>query len=208
MTDGLIILEIFFITLGMFFFGLVFRHIFGLNKEGMEKYREKAKQIQERMKNAQLVGDARMMQETQRDSMELTKEMMKKQFVPLCLRCVIFLGIFALLGAIFAPYSSGLIIFIPIFGNIFGTGWAAVYILFSLGFSLIYFISKKIYEKLTGKQTKSITGDMMDMLSPDQSAKYDIMDYSTKKSSEIKKASQKSTNNMKKGDNWKDKIDS
>lgn len=211
MAVGGIILQIFFITLGMFLIGLLFNHFFGLNREEMSKLQEKARNIQERMKNAQLIGDPQMMQQIQSESMELTKDMMKKQMVPLCVRCVIFLGIFALLGLIYAPYNSGLLPFkVPLFGD----GWVAIYILFSLSFSLIYFVSKYIYRKVTGKQKTSLTGGMMQMLSPNQDTSSEIMDYSaasrpeTLGSTKISTEQKPETEKLKKKDNWKDKLDS
>lgn len=205
MAEGLIIIQIMFITLGMFFLGLLYNHFFGINREEMEKYQEKAKKIQERMRNAQLIGDPQLMQQIQRESMEITKDVMKKQFVPLCVRCFIFLGIFAILGAIYAPYSSGLLLFpIPLFGS----GWAAIYLLFSLGFSLIYFILKKVYQKATGKETKKpgLTGDMMNMLSPSQNSTSEIIDYSEATLNE-RETEKNTKSSEKKGESWKDKLD-
>ncbi|TFF96058.1 MAG: DUF106 domain-containing protein [Promethearchaeota archaeon] len=211
MVDGGIILQIFFITLGMFSVGLLFNHFFGLNREEMSKLQEKARNLQERMKNAQLMGDPQMMQQIQSESMELTKDMMKKQMVPLCVRCVIFLGIFALLGLIYAPYDTGILPFkVPLFGD----GWVAIYILFSLSFSLIYFVSKYIYRKISGKQKTSLTGGMMQMLSPHQDANSEIMDYSAAFRPENERSKNISTNKkeeseeIKKKDSWKDKLDS
>ncbi|TXT64451.1 MAG: conserved membrane protein of unknown function [Promethearchaeota archaeon] len=207
MADGGIILQIFFITLGMFAVGLIFNKIFGLNREEIRKIQEKAKNIQERMRNAQLVGDARMMQQIQQDSMELTKEMMKKQFIPLCARCILFLGIFAVLGLIYSPYNEGLLPFPILF---FGTGWVAIYLLFSLGISLTYFVGKKLYQKATGKESKGpgLTGEMMNMLSPNQDTTSEIMDYSKAISPDERKEQEGESNALKKKDSWKEKLDS
>jgi len=161
MANEDIILQIMFITIGMVVVGMILNKIFGLNAEKIKEMREKALNVQERMKTIQLTGDRQQMLEIQRESMQITKEMMKKQLVPTCIRCIIFLGIFAIIGFIYADYSSGLLPF-PIL--IFGDGWVAIYFLFSIAFSLIIWGVKKLYKKFTGKEdtmrraSREITG--------------------------------------------------
>jgi len=150
MANEEIIIQIMFITLAMVGLGEILNRVMGLNMDTAREIREKSKNLQERMKAAKLTGDSQSMFELQQESMTLTKLMMKKQMVPSCVRCFIFMGIFYLIGAIYANYAEGLLPF-PIF---FGTGWFAVYFLFSISFSLILYGLKRLYRKLTGKEDK------------------------------------------------------
>jgi hypothetical protein len=151
MANEEIIIGIMFITLAMVGVSELLNKLMGVNKESARELREKSKSLQERMKAAQLTGNAQIMQDLQRESMELTKIMMKKQMIPSCVRCFIFMGLFAVFGTIYAGYVEGLLPF-PIL--IFGSGWFAVYFLFSITFSLILYGFKRLYRKLTGKEVK------------------------------------------------------
>jgi hypothetical protein len=104
------------------------------------------------------------MLELQQESMELSKQMLKKQMIPSCVRCAIFIGIFAVLGAVYVDHADGLLPF-PI---LFGTGWFTVYFLFSITFSLIFYGFKRLYRKLTGKEVKRKGGlrEILGGLSP------------------------------------------
>lgn len=155
-------LQILLISLGMVVFGLVFNYIFGLTGTKMKEMREKARNLQERLKNAQMIGDPRMMQEVQMEAMSLTKDMLKRQFIPLCIRCFLFIGIFIGLSFVYSDYNSGLLPFnIPLIGD----GWFALYFLFSLAFSLLFYLIRFIYKKVTGKDKASVAKEMMDMFS-------------------------------------------
>lgn len=162
MSNGDVILQIMLITLGMIAFGYIFNKLLGISGESARELRDKAMNLQERMRNAQLVGDHQSMQELQQESMELTKDMLKKQMVPTCIRCIIFLVIFSILSVIYSDYSSGLLPF-PILW--FGDGWVSLYFLFSIGFSLLIYVVKKIYRKATGKEKKKggMLSDLMGM---------------------------------------------
>ncbi len=151
MANEEIIIQIMLITLVMVGVGEILNRIMGVKSDAVRELREKSINLRERMKTAQLTGNAQIMLELQRESMELTKIMMKKQMIPSCVRCLIFLGIFAVLNVVYAEYAEGLLPF-PIL--VFGTGWWAVYILFSLTFSLILYGFKRLYRKLTGKEVK------------------------------------------------------
>jgi len=151
MANEEIIIGIMFITLAMIAVGELLNKFMGVNRDAAREMREKSKNLQERMKTAQLTGDAQIMLELQRESMELTKIMMKKQMIPSCIRCIIFMGLFAVFGTVYAGYVEGLLPF-PIL--IFGSGWFAVYFLFSITFSLILYGIKRLYRKLTGKEVK------------------------------------------------------
>ncbi|TFG00189.1 MAG: DUF106 domain-containing protein [Promethearchaeota archaeon] len=199
MSDIMIILIILLISLGITLLGLLFNHLFGLRGDKMREFREKAKNLQERLKNAQAIGDPQMMREIQNESMEMTKEMMKNQFIPLCGRCILFLGIFFVLSIIFSNYSSGLLI--PVEIPLLGSGWFFWYFIFSMGFSLLFWGIRKAYRKITGKEKPgSVTKEMMDMLSPSsQRTSREPIQYGNKLNS-----SQSSNEDV--NDDWKSKL--
>jgi hypothetical protein len=163
MTNEEIIIQIMFITLAMIGVGELLNKIMGVNRDSARELREKSKNLQVRMRTAQLTGDSQIMLELQRESMELTKIMMKKQMIPSCVRCFIFMGMFAILGTVYVDYEAGLFSF-PIL--IFGSGWFAVYFLFSITFSLTLYGIKRLYRKLTGKEVKRDKPSILGRVSP------------------------------------------
>lgn len=154
-----------FISIGMVAFSLLLNRLLGINLGTARELRQKAINLQARMKTAQVTADVQEIINLQRESTALMKQMMKKQLIPSCLRCVVFLGIFAIIAIFYANYSAGLLPFvIPLLGD----GWVALYFLFSLGFSLLAYGLKRLYRKVTGKtdsRTK-ISKEIMDALSP------------------------------------------
>lgn len=164
MANGEIIIQIMFITIAMVGLSELLNRIFGLNMDAAREIREKSKNLQERMRTARSIGDRQEMLELQQESMELSKQMLKKQMIPSCVRCAIFIGIFAVLGAVYVDHADGLLPF-PI---LFGTGWFTVYFLFSITFSLIFYGFKRLYRKLTGKEVKRKGGlrEILGGLSP------------------------------------------
>ena len=167
MSNVVIIIQILFVTIGMIILGMILNYFLGLRKEAQREMRKKALNLQERMRNAQLLGDYQLMAQTQQESIQFMKQMMKKQFIPLCIRCVIFFSIFAVLGIIYSEYKRGLLPF-PLL--IFGNGWIAFYIIFSISISLIIYGVKRLYKKITGKGTKtqSYLKEIMGLISPTQ----------------------------------------
>ena len=167
MSNAVIIIQILFITIGMIVLGMVLNYMLGLRKEALREMRKKAMNLQERIKNAQLIGDYQLMAQTQKESIQFMKLMMKKQFIPLCVRCVIFISIFAVLGAIYSDYRSGLLPF-PLL--IFDSGWVAIYMIFSISISLLIYGVKRLYRKITGKGTKkqSYLKEIMGLISSPQ----------------------------------------
>ncbi len=166
MTNVEIIIQIMFITLAMVGLSEILNRVMGLNMDAAREIREKSRNLQERMKTARLTGNSQEMRELQQESMELTKLMMKKQTIPCCVRCFIFIGLFALIGGIYASYAEGLLPFPILF---LGTGWFAVYFLFSISFSLILYGIKRLYRKLTGKEDKrkKASKEILGVLSPE-----------------------------------------
>jgi len=211
MSNEDIILQIFFITIGMFFFNMLLNRILRFRQEDMKALRENALNLQERMRNAQAIGDPKMMQQLQVETTLLMKTMLKKQLIPLSLRCVFFWIIFAIIGFIYAGYSTGLLPFPILF---FGNGWVAIYFLFSLGLSLLFFALKYLYKKVTGKDIKkdNISKEIMGILTPDQS---DYSDFSSVppsqpklQSSSVPQSASDTIENkpVEKVDSWKDRI--
>lgn len=125
-------------------FGLILNKILGINPEAAKQVQEEAKNLQERMRAAQTLGDYQLLRQLQHESIQLTRQMMTKQFLPQCLRLILFLVIFYIIGFVYAEYSTGLLPF-TIFNN---DGWFSVYLIFSISFSLFYYLLKKIYKYL------------------------------------------------------------
>jgi uncharacterized membrane protein (DUF106 family) len=197
MSNIAVVIQIMFITLGMIIFGMVLNYFLGLKKDTLKEMRDNALNLRERMKNAQLIGDYQSMAQLQRESVAFMKLMMKKQLIPMCLRCMIFIGLFIVLGFIYSNYQSGLLPF-PLL--IFGSGWLAIYVLFSLFFSLFIFGTKKLISM--GSDKKSPQREIMEIISPTrQSSGSSISIYETaqnqRNESEV----------LSKEDSWKNRIE-
>jgi len=210
MSNTAIILQIMFITIGMIILGMILNRILGLRREIMKEFRDKAFNLQERLRNAQVLGDMQLMMQLQRETVQLTKQIMVKQFVPMCIRCLIFIGIFMILGFIYSNYDSGLLSFPLLF---FGSGWVAIYIVFSLSFSLAIFGVKLIYKKLTGQETRkqNYLRDIMQILSPSQESSGFSLGLSTPVTSKtgIQQSNVHSSDieeSSTKNDSWKHRI--
>jgi len=164
MTNEIIVIQIMFIALGMVIFSTFLNRIFGLKLEKMKELQERVLNHQERMRNARALGDMQMMQELQMESVALMKTMMKKQFLPMCVRCIVFIGIFAVIGLIYAPYDF----------------WFITYFLFSLLFSFSAMGIRYAYKKVTHKEdnTRSMSRELMGILSPTQGDSGRFLQYS------------------------------
>ncbi len=204
MSNVVIIIQIMFITIGMIILGMILNYFLGLRKEALREMRKKAFNLQERMKNAQFLGDFQLMTELQQESVRFMKQLMKKQLVPLCLRCLIFIGIFAILGFIYADYGSGLLPFPLLF---FGDGWIAIYIIFSISFSLLIYGVKKIYKKVKGKETKTQSSlrEIMAMVSPTQQSTGPPFQISSNPEYQLNDYGDDAAETSK--DTWKDRIE-
>lgn len=164
MANEIIIIQIMFIALGMVLFSTLFNRLFGLKLKDMKELQEKGFNLQERMRNAQAIGDTQMMRDLQLESVTLMKTMMKKQIIPMCARCIVFIGIFAVIGIIYAPYNF----------------WFVTYFLFSLLFSFSAMGIKYAYKKATHKEdkTKIMSKELMGILSPTQGGPGGMLQYS------------------------------
>jgi len=192
MTNLAVILQILFITIGMIGLGMILNYVLGLRKEALKEMRKKAMNLRERMKNAQIMGDYQSMTQLQRDSMKFMKLMMRKQMVPMCLRCLIFIGLFIVLGFIYSDYNSGLLPF-PLL--IFGSGWLAIYLIFSLYFSIIIYVVKKLIRM--GGKTQDSFKQIMEIVSPTrQRAESSLYSSSAMQDADLPRT-----------DSWKDRIE-
>lgn len=200
MSNVGIILQIMLITLGMVIFGMILNRLLGLSRETMAEFKEQALNLRERIRNAQVIGDIQMMAQVQRETLQFTKKIMVRQFVPLCVRCFIFIGIFAILSFFYAEYNKGLLPF-PIL--IFGNGWIALYFVFSVCFSLIIFGIRKLYKRYTGKDiaTQSNLREIMELVSPTRQSSGISFQVSSTANPNIEE------NTSKKTDSWKDRIE-
>lgn len=149
-----IILQLILIALGMVILSTIFNKVLGLSPDKMKDLRERAQNLQERIRNAQALGDPQMMHDLQAESQNLMKDMAKKQFLPMCIRCIIFLGIFSVIGLIYGEYE----------------GWFWVYFISSLAFSFSAMGLRYLYRKITGKEKKSqgFVKELMNTMSPTQ----------------------------------------
>ncbi|MHA1884640.1 MAG: EMC3/TMCO1 family protein [Promethearchaeota archaeon] len=201
MSNVAIILQILFITIGMLIFGMLLNRLLGLKREKMQEFKERASNLQERLRNAQTLGDIQLVAQVQRETMQFTRQIMIKQFVPLCIRCFIFIGIFAILGYIYADYRSGLL---PFSLFIIGSGWVALYFIFSISLSLLIYGAKRLYKKFTGKDISSQNNlrELMQLVSPSsQNSGFSLRSLNPNSSYQ---SEEKSTDAI---DSWKDRID-
>jgi len=190
-----IIFELMYISLGLSIFGLILNKILGLKSSVMKEIRVDAKNLQDRLKQAQVLGDPRIMQELQAETMQLMKQMLKKQFLPMGIRCIIFLGIFFILSFYYGGYEY----------------WYWVYFLWSLGFSLSVFGLTKAYKKVTGKEEekKSLAKEIATSLG--QRSSYFISNVSSIETQDSQIDDHTSKNDeenqeSEESDSWKDRL--
>ena len=164
MANEIIVLQIMFIALGMVLFSAFFNKLFGLKLEDMKELQERGFNLQERMRNAQALGDSQMMADLQSESIELMKIMMKKQLLPMSARCIVFMVIFFVLGIFYAPYDF----------------WYLTYFLFSLLFSFSAMGIKYAYKRITNKEdkTKSMARELKEMFIPNRGETQSLLHYS------------------------------
>ncbi|MFX1309022.1 MAG: EMC3/TMCO1 family protein [Promethearchaeota archaeon] len=196
MSNIVVILQILFITLGMIILGMVLNYFLGLRKEIIKDMRKRALNLRERMKNSQLLGDYQMMAKLQQESVQFMKLMMKKQMIPMCLRCFIFIGLFMILGFFYSDYESGLLPF-PLL--IFGSGWLAFYIIFSIYFTLFIWGVKRLTGM--GTTTQSSVKEIMGIVSPQQGT--GLRSYSPSSMPERLK----DYNDVARKDSWKERLE-
>jgi hypothetical protein len=200
MSNEIIIFQIFLITLLMVSLSMIFNKIFGLTPSSSREIREQTMALQERMRTAQQEGNAQNLRQLQQESIELTKTMLKKQLIPSCVRCFVFLGIFGILGLFFAEYATGLLHFPVLF---FGSGWVGVYFLFSISLSLLIYLARIVYRKMTGKEDKRKLEkqEIMGMLNPTSGNTRGYMQLNVEPTEELP-----IDDPTERKDSWKEKI--
>ena len=211
MANEEIIIQIMFITLAMIGLSEILNRVMGLNMDTARELREKSRNLQERMKTAKLTGNSQEMFQLQQESIALTKVMMKKQMIPTCVRCFIFIGIFALIGGIYGSFGN----LLPFPILFFGSDWFAVYFLFSISFSLILYGIKRLYRKLTGKEDKRkrASKEILGMLSPGSGYQQDNIQLTRPIPNRLPSydeadGEQEDSDGRPKSDSWKDRIKS
>ena len=126
---------------------------FSLSPDSQMKMQTDIKDLQDRMKYAK--GDMQQMEQLNAEMMLVMKDMSKKQMIPMLVRSVLFLGLWALLGWIYADFKTGLLPFKVLFGD----GYAGLYITLSLSISLLIMLVKFVMKKLNpekGEKKESI----------------------------------------------------
>jgi len=149
-----IIFELMFIALAMVLFSLLLNKILGVKTSKMREIRTKAKNLRERVRQAEILGDPVLTQQLQVETMALMKHMLKKQLIPMCVRCLIFIGIFIIISMLYSQYEY----------------WFWIYFLFSFSFSMIVFGIKYLYKRVTKKKDKrkGFAKEIMESIYPKQ----------------------------------------
>jgi len=204
-----IVLQLVLISFILILISQILNKILGMSPESMKEIREKATNLQKRIANVKAMGDYRMMQELQMETMALMKSIIKKQLVPMCLRCIVFLGIWAVLGIVYADYGTGTDFF-------FGLGWFFLYFLLAIGWSLLFYGIRRGIRKVKGKEgdKRTFAREIMEMLSPQMGGgvKGGLLQQSSfQQPAQSVPAGQPSWkdrihDNVMKKDNWKNKI--
>ncbi len=155
--------------------------------------------LQARMKDAQ--GNQDAMLRMNQEMMVLMKGMYKKQIIPMMIRSGIWIGLWAILRAVFGGYTE----FLP-FSFIFGGTLFDLYILVSLGFSLILMVGKLILRKINPEKhtKKEVVVDHINALNnniiyaPEKPSQQPENDHSRTETSFTNSAPQK---------DWKKRLD-
>ena len=193
-----IIYELMFISFALVLFGLLLNKLLGVKPSKMKEIRDKAKNLRERVRQAEILGDTVLLQQLQVETMSLMREMLKKQLVPMCIRCVIFLGIFIILSMVYGQYEF----------------WFWIYFLFSFSFSMVALGLRYGYKKLRKKEDKrkSFAKEIMELVYPKsqiQTAGFTLTghtdaEFQTPSTSED--TADQSSEEQKPADAWKDKL--
>ena len=74
MSNASVIIQLMFITIGMMIIGMILNRILGLKKANLKDLRNDAQTLQERIRNAQLIGDIRSLEITKWEKMVLLRQ--------------------------------------------------------------------------------------------------------------------------------------
>ena len=136
------------ICIAMSLFSQWFSKRFSIPRAEQMETQRTIQDLQARMKDAQ--GNQEAMLQMNQEMMVLMKGMYKKQIIPMMIRSGIWIGLWAILRAVFGDYTE----FLP-FNFVFGRTLFDLYILVSLIFSLVLMVGKLILRKLNPeKHTK------------------------------------------------------
>ncbi|MFX0186644.1 MAG: hypothetical protein ACFE8A_02790 [Candidatus Hodarchaeota archaeon] len=149
-----IIIQLMFIAFVMVLFSILLNKILGLKPSKMKEIRDKAQNLRERVRQAEILGDTILMQQLQVETMQMMKDMLKKQLVPMCIRCLIFIGIFIVISIFYGQYEY----------------WFWIYFLFSFSFSMIAMGLSYAYKKVKRKEDKRkiFAKEIMESIYPSQ----------------------------------------
>jgi hypothetical protein len=147
-----IIYQLMFISFGLVLFSLLLNKILGVKPSKMKEIRDKAKNLRERVRQAEILGDTQLLQQLQVETMTLMKTMLKKQLVPMCIRCIIFIGIFIVMSMVYGQYEY----------------WFWIYFLFSFSFSMAAFGLRYLYKRIMKKEDKrkQFSKEIMELIYP------------------------------------------
>ena len=197
-----IILQLMFIAFVMVLFSLLLNKILGVKPSKMKEIRDKARNLRERVRQAEILGDPVLTQQLQVETMQMMKDMLKKQLVPMCIRCLIFIGIFIVISMFYGQYEY----------------WFWIYFLFSFSFSMIAMGLRYAYKKIRGKEDKRkvFAKEIMESIYPSQQFQLQSSGFhlsghpatesqdssNFQESTNVKEENQK----VEKSDEWKDRI--
>lgn len=152
-----IIFQLMLVALFLVFFSMLLNKLLGIKMSKIKELRDKARNIRERVEMAETLGDQQLLQQLQLETMQLAKNMLKKQFLPMLVRCTIFLVIFIVISMTFSNYE----------------GWFWWYFLFSFSFSMIAMVIRLIIKKIIGKEDnkKAMTKEIMQSVFPSRKMK-------------------------------------
>lgn len=147
-----IIFELMIISFVLVLISLGLNKILGVKPSKMKEIRDKARNLRERVRQAEILGDSILMQQLQVETMQMMRDMLKKQLIPMCIRCFIFLGIFVIISLVYGQYEY----------------WFWFYFLFSFSFSMAAMGLRYAYKKITGKEDKkkSFAKEIMEFVYP------------------------------------------
>ena len=147
-----IIYQLMFISFALVLFGLLLNKILGVRPSKMKEIRDMAKNLQERVRQAEILQDHVLMQQLQVETKQLMLMMMKKQCVPMFIRCIIFIGIYFVMLMVYGQYEY----------------WFWIYFLFSFSFSMAAFGLRYLYKRITKKEDKrkQFSKEIMELIYP------------------------------------------
>jgi uncharacterized membrane protein (DUF106 family) len=134
--------QIMLITVLINIFSRWFTKKFSISQESQMNMQADIKDLQDRMKYAK--GDTAQMEQLNAEMMVVMKTMSKKQMIPMLIRSLVFFGIWGLLGLIYGDWKEDLL---P-FDVLFGSGYAGLYITFSLVLSIGIMLVKLGFKKM------------------------------------------------------------